>query len=94
MTTHPTNSVLICGAGAAGLTLAIELARRGVRFRLIEKKAKPSTALAAKVSSPELRRFSSTWALSTALSRRVESIRPSGNTATTEAMWSRRWSRI
>ena len=29
--------VLICGAGAAGLTLAIELARRGVAFRLIEK---------------------------------------------------------
>ena len=29
--------VLICGAGAAGLTLAIDLARRGVRFRLIEK---------------------------------------------------------
>jgi 2-polyprenyl-6-methoxyphenol hydroxylase-like FAD-dependent oxidoreductase len=29
--------VLICGAGAAGLTLAIELARRGVSFRLIEK---------------------------------------------------------
>jgi 2-polyprenyl-6-methoxyphenol hydroxylase-like FAD-dependent oxidoreductase len=29
--------VLICGAGAAGLTLAIDLARRGVRFRLIDK---------------------------------------------------------
>jgi 2-polyprenyl-6-methoxyphenol hydroxylase-like FAD-dependent oxidoreductase len=29
--------VLICGAGAAGLTLAIDLARRGVYFRLIEK---------------------------------------------------------
>ncbi|MDR6870462.1 2-polyprenyl-6-methoxyphenol hydroxylase-like FAD-dependent oxidoreductase [Bosea sp. BE125] len=29
--------VLICGAGAAGLTLAIELARRGLSFRLIEK---------------------------------------------------------
>src|SRR5690606_8767581 len=33
--------VLICGAGAAGLTLAIELARRGVRFALIEKLASP-----------------------------------------------------
>ena len=30
-------AVLICGAGAAGLTLAIELARRCVPFRLIEK---------------------------------------------------------
>jgi 2-polyprenyl-6-methoxyphenol hydroxylase-like FAD-dependent oxidoreductase len=29
--------VLICGAGAAGLTLALDLARRGVSFRLIEK---------------------------------------------------------
>ncbi|MCM5550699.1 FAD-dependent monooxygenase, partial [Xanthomonas hortorum pv. pelargonii] len=29
--------VLICGAGAAGLTLALELARRGVKFRLIDK---------------------------------------------------------
>lgn len=33
--------VLICGAGAAGLTLAIDLARRGIRFRLIEKNAEP-----------------------------------------------------
>jgi 2-polyprenyl-6-methoxyphenol hydroxylase-like FAD-dependent oxidoreductase len=29
--------VLICGAGVAGLTLAIDLARRGVSFRLIDK---------------------------------------------------------
>ena len=29
--------VLICGAGPAGLTLAIDLARRGVSFRLIDK---------------------------------------------------------
>jgi 2-polyprenyl-6-methoxyphenol hydroxylase-like FAD-dependent oxidoreductase len=33
--------VLICGAGAAGLTLAIDLARRGVAFRLIEKMDDP-----------------------------------------------------
>ncbi len=33
--------VLICGAGAAGLTLAIDLARRGVSFRLIEKMGEP-----------------------------------------------------
>ena len=33
--------VLICGAGAAGLTLAIELARRGLSFKLIEKMAAP-----------------------------------------------------
>lgn len=29
--------VLICGAGAAGLTLALDLARRGVSFRLVDK---------------------------------------------------------
>ncbi|EYF08526.1 FAD-dependent oxidoreductase [Chondromyces apiculatus] len=33
--------VLICGAGATGLTLAIDLARRGVPFRLIEKLDSP-----------------------------------------------------
>lgn len=33
--------VLIVGAGAAGLVLAIDLARKGVSFRLIEKLAEP-----------------------------------------------------
>jgi 2-polyprenyl-6-methoxyphenol hydroxylase-like FAD-dependent oxidoreductase len=33
--------VLICGAGAAGLTLAIDLARRRVSFRLIDRLAVP-----------------------------------------------------
>ena len=33
--------VLICGAGAAGLTLAVELARRGAAFRLIDAAAQP-----------------------------------------------------
>jgi 2-polyprenyl-6-methoxyphenol hydroxylase-like FAD-dependent oxidoreductase len=37
MTKDFTADVLICGAGAAGLTLAIDLARRGISFRLIEK---------------------------------------------------------
>ncbi len=36
MTRDCSTDVLICGAGAAGLTLAVELARRGVRFRLID----------------------------------------------------------
>jgi 2-polyprenyl-6-methoxyphenol hydroxylase-like FAD-dependent oxidoreductase len=35
--TNDATDVLICGAGAAGLALAIDLARRGIRFRLIEK---------------------------------------------------------
>lgn len=33
--------VLICGAGAAGLTLAIDLARRGVSFRIVEQLEHP-----------------------------------------------------
>ena len=36
-----TTDILICGAGAAGLTLALDLARRGVDLRLIEKDAGP-----------------------------------------------------
>jgi 2-polyprenyl-6-methoxyphenol hydroxylase-like FAD-dependent oxidoreductase len=39
MTKPPSPDVLVCGAGAAGLTLAIDLARRGVSFRIIEKNA-------------------------------------------------------
>lgn len=41
MTNHFAADVLICGAGAAGLTLAIELARRNITFRLIEKMPEP-----------------------------------------------------
>jgi 2-polyprenyl-6-methoxyphenol hydroxylase-like FAD-dependent oxidoreductase len=41
MTGRSEGDVLICGAGAAGLTLAIDLARRGVSFRLIEKMDDP-----------------------------------------------------
>lgn len=37
MTTEYDVDVLICGAGASGLTLGLELARRGIAFRLIEK---------------------------------------------------------
>jgi 2-polyprenyl-6-methoxyphenol hydroxylase-like FAD-dependent oxidoreductase len=36
-----TTDILICGAGAAGLTLAVELARRNVAFRLIDKAPQP-----------------------------------------------------
>lgn len=37
----PATDVLICGAGAAGLTLGIELARRGVALRLIDRLPAP-----------------------------------------------------
>jgi 2-polyprenyl-6-methoxyphenol hydroxylase-like FAD-dependent oxidoreductase len=36
-----TTDVMICGAGATGSVLAIELARRGVAVRLVEKLAEP-----------------------------------------------------
>src|SRR5690606_24232113 len=39
MTLH--TDVLICGAGATGLVLAIELARRGVAFRLVDRLEQP-----------------------------------------------------
>ncbi len=39
--TSETTDVLIAGAGPAGLTLAIDLARRGVAFRLIDKAQRP-----------------------------------------------------
>ncbi|NTJ65528.1 FAD-dependent oxidoreductase [Agrobacterium rhizogenes] len=41
MTEQFAADVLICGAGAAGLALAIDLARRGISFRLIEKMDEP-----------------------------------------------------
>ena len=43
----PTTHVLIVGAGPTGLTLAIELARRGVAFRLIDRETeRPTTSRA------------------------------------------------
>jgi 2-polyprenyl-6-methoxyphenol hydroxylase-like FAD-dependent oxidoreductase len=47
-----TLAVLICGAGAAGLTLAIDLARRGVPFRLIEKMDQPFSGSRGKGIQP------------------------------------------
>jgi 2-polyprenyl-6-methoxyphenol hydroxylase-like FAD-dependent oxidoreductase len=44
--------VLICGAGASGLTLAIDLARRGVAFRLIEKMDGPFRGSRGKAIQP------------------------------------------
>ncbi|WP_215762431.1 FAD-dependent oxidoreductase [Acetobacter sp. P1H12_c] len=44
--------VLISGAGAAGLTLAIDLARRGISFRLIEQNAQPFSGSRGKGIQP------------------------------------------
>ena len=47
-----TADTLICGAGAAGLTLAIDLARRGVSFRLVDKIAGPFQGSRGKAIQP------------------------------------------
>ncbi len=52
MTTYTTTDVLICGAGVTGLTLAIELARHGVSFRLTEKRTTPFTGSRGKGIQP------------------------------------------
>ncbi|RUM25315.1 FAD-binding protein [Rhizobium vallis] len=52
MTENSAVDVLISGAGAAGLTMAIELARRGVSFRLIEKLNDPSRGSRGKGIQP------------------------------------------
>ncbi|MBF0890750.1 FAD-dependent oxidoreductase [Gluconobacter sp. LMG 1744] len=44
--------VLISGAGAAGLTLAIDLARRGISFRLIEQNTQPFSGSRGKGIQP------------------------------------------
>ncbi|HVQ13926.1 MAG TPA: FAD-dependent oxidoreductase [Vicinamibacterales bacterium] len=44
--------VLICGAGAAGLTMAIDLARRGISFRLIERRDEPFSGSRGKGIQP------------------------------------------
>jgi 2-polyprenyl-6-methoxyphenol hydroxylase-like FAD-dependent oxidoreductase len=47
VTAHPITLVLIVGAGPTGLTMAIELARRGIPFRLIDREAeRPATSRA------------------------------------------------
>ena len=55
MTNDFAADVLICGAGAAGLALAIDLARRGVSFRLIEQMGDPFRGSRGKGIQPRTR---------------------------------------
>src|SRR6202035_1633481 len=43
MSAHPPLDVLVVGAGPVGLTMACELARNGVRCRIIDKEAVPAS---------------------------------------------------
>jgi 2-polyprenyl-6-methoxyphenol hydroxylase-like FAD-dependent oxidoreductase len=63
MEDEKTVAVLICGAGAAGLTLAIDLARRGVPFRIIEKMDQPFPGSRGKGIQPRTQEVSGRWHL-------------------------------
>ncbi|TDD26267.1 FAD-binding monooxygenase [Actinomadura sp. KC06] len=52
MTDAPNTDVLIIGAGPTGLTLACDLARRGVASRIVERDAVPNRASKAKTIKP------------------------------------------
>lgn len=85
MTRYTTTDVLICGAGVTGLTLAIELARHGVSFRLIEKRTTPLSAPAVKVFSRERKKSSRILEYSIKWSPPAGSIPDYEPTVTTEA---------
>lgn len=88
MTTYTTTDVLICGAGVTGLTLAIELARHGVSFRLIEKRTMPFTGSRGKgiVFSRERKKSSRILGYSIKWSPPAGSIPDYEPTVMTEAM--------
>ncbi len=77
--------VLICGAGAAGLTLAIDLARRGVCFRLIDKMADPLRGSRGKGIQPRTQEIFEDLGILDGSPPSAPSIRRSGYTATTAA---------
>ncbi len=77
--------VLICGAGAAGLTLAIDLARRGVSFRLIDKLDGPFAGSRGKGLQPRTLEVFEDLGLVDRLAAVGGPIRRSGSTARTEA---------
>src|SRR5262245_10780441 len=52
MTDVPHTDILIIGAGPTGLTLACDLARRGVAHRVVERDPGPNRASRAKTIQP------------------------------------------
>ncbi|MEU7689725.1 FAD-dependent monooxygenase [Microbispora hainanensis] len=49
---HENTDVLIVGAGPTGLTLAVDLARRGVAFRIVDESPEPATGSKGKGLQP------------------------------------------
>ena len=85
MTQRLTTDVLICGAGAAGLSLAIDHARRGVDFRLIEKADEPFHGSRGKGIQPRCLEVFEDSGSSTGCSRPAAPIRRLANTILTAA---------
>lgn len=86
MTRYTTTDVLICGAGVTGLTLAIELARHGVSFRLIEKRTTPFIGSRGKGIQPRTQEIFEDLGISIKWSPPAGSIPDYEPTVTTEAM--------
>ena len=81
MTEDLAADVLICGAGAAGLTLAIDLARRGVSFRLIEKNAQAFPGSRGKGIQPRSQEVFEDLGVIDRLVAQADFIRPSATIA-------------
>lgn len=86
MTRYTTTDVLICGAGVTGLTLAIELARHGVSFRLIEKRTTPFIGSRGKGIQPRTQEIFEDLGILNKSGRRRRALSRLRTTVTTEAM--------
>lgn len=91
METRNETDVLVCGAGATGLVLAIELARRGVRFQLVEVRERPFHGSRGKGLQPRSLKISPCWACSTAWRPPAARTRHCAATTRTAAMPRWRW---
>jgi 2-polyprenyl-6-methoxyphenol hydroxylase-like FAD-dependent oxidoreductase len=87
-----TTDVLICGAGAAGLTLAIDLARRGIRFHLIERMDQPFAGSRGKGIQPRTLEVFEDLGMADRMAALGGLYRRSAFTAPMAAMSTARWS--